>query len=254
MKTYNKYIGLMLLTLLCAACSDDDGTGELLLPPQDVDILFSPSGVGDSGYNDIILYGVQQACSQHGFRLELHQPRSLEEGWQCYNEWKQEDHPEMKKLFIFASNDYEDLLREEPPKRQKDKDLLLLEADGELENMASFRLNMYGAAYYIGKLAGRMVPSAAVLKANPSDPVINEAEQGFKAGFLSEGEHPYGIYCLADAPHQGYNLPDSAITSPIRCSKTIPLCGHWPEAPTGVSSNTRVNIPTVSTPPAWMPI
>lgn len=200
----------LILIILCAACSKDDGIENLSLPSHDVDILFSPSGVGDSGYNDIILYGIQQTCNKHGIRLELHQPISIEEGWECYNEWKQEDNQNMKKLFIFASNDYEDLLRENPPARQPDKDLLLFEADGELENMASFRLNMYGAAYYIGKLAGRIVPSAAVLMANPYDPVINEAEQGFKTGFNSENENSYSVFHLTDVPHQGYNQPDNA--------------------------------------------
>ena len=204
-----KYLAIIIL-FLCAACSDNDSTENLSLPQYDVDILFSPSGVGDSGYNDIMLYGIQQACNKYGFRLELHQPVTVEEGWKCYNEWEHEDSQNVKKLFIFASDDYENLLRKNPPTRQKDKDLLLLESDGELENMASFRLNMYGAAYYIGKLVSRIIPSAAVLMANPFDPIILEAEQGFKDGFLSENENLYDVFYLADMPYQGYNLPDKA--------------------------------------------
>lgn len=76
--------------------------------------------------------------------------------------------------------------------------------------MASFRINIYGAAYYIGKLVCRFAPSAVVLMANQYDPIIKEAELGFKSGFVSEEKKDYGHFHLSSKPNQGYNMPDSA--------------------------------------------
>ena len=56
-------------------------------------------------------------------------------------------------------------------------DVLFFESECPIENIASFRLNMYGASYYVGKLASRFLNSAATLMANPYDALITESEK-----------------------------------------------------------------------------
>ena len=204
---------LLPLLFVCVACSEEDGPagGQLVSARHKVDILFSPAGLGDSGYNDIILYGIQQSWKSHGFQLEMHLPGSLEVGWRNYETWLQEEAgPGMERLFIFASNDYEPLLRQNPPVPQEGKDILLFEAGSGLEHVQAFRLNMFGASYYVGRLASCIASSAAVVKANPYDANLTDAEEGFRQGFMAGGAGLCETYYLADSPSGGYNSPDSA--------------------------------------------
>lgn len=201
------------LLFVCVACSEESSVADeqLVSATHKVDILFSPAGLGDSGYNDIILYGIQQSWKQHGFQLEMHQPNSLEVGWRDYETWLQEEaDPGTDHLFIFASNDYEPLLRQNPPLRQEGKDILLFEAGSGLEHVQAFKLNMFGASYYIGRLASFIAPSAAVVKANPYDVNLTDAEEGFRQGFSAEETKFCETYYLSDSPSGGYNNPDSA--------------------------------------------
>lgn len=206
-----KFIYTLLILFFCVACSDDD-TEEILSTSQyDVDILFSPAGLGDSGYNDIILYGIQQSCKEHGFNLIMHRPKTIERGWQLYEEWKEEQSDSHKQLFIFASNHYEPLLRQSTRDFGDNKTVLLFEADSDIENVATFRLEMYGAAYYIGRLVAHTSSSAALLLANPQDQNIKRCADGFKEGYLEENKDlDFSIYYLADKLNEGYDIPDSA--------------------------------------------
>ena len=201
---------LIIIAFLCAACSKSSDTEELPSDELCVDVLFSTSGLGDSGYNDAILYGVQQASKKYGFKLNFHQPNTVEAGWKCYQEWQNDTIDSAKRLFIFASSDYEETLRKNIPSKRKNKDIIFFESGQPIENVASFRLNMYGASYYVGKLAGRIVNSAASLMANPYDGLITESEKGFRDGFTSENENSYNVFYLSDAKNEGYNMPDSA--------------------------------------------
>lgn len=205
-----KWNFLFLIVFLCAACSNDSDTEELSSDKFHVDILFSTSGLGDSGYNDAILYGIQQASKKYNFKLNFHQPKTVEAGWKFYQEWQDETDDGIKRLFIFASSDYENKLREHIPMKKENMDVLFFESERPIENIASFRLNMYGASYYVGKLAGRIVNSAASLMANPYDALITESEKGFRAGFTSENDNEYEVFYLAKANNEGYNLPDKA--------------------------------------------
>lgn len=204
------YIYITLLSLLCVACSKDSDTEEPSSDIYRVDVLFSTSGLGDSGYNDAILYGMQQASKKFGFKLNFHQPKTIDAGWKCYQKWQDETDDNTKRLFIFASSDYEKILRENIPVRRENCEVLFFESGGAIENVASFRFNMYGASYYVGKLAGKVVHSAASLMANPNDALIIESEKGFRAGFTSENKNNYSVFYLANENNEGYNLPDSA--------------------------------------------
>ena len=244
-----KWYSVFMIVFLCTACSNDGGTEKDPSDQFHVDILFSTSGLGDSGYNDAILYGIQQASMKHGFKVNFHQPKTMEAGWECYQEWLNEPDDAVKKLFIFASNDYEKQLRANHPSTKENRDILFFESDSPIENVGSFRLNMYGASYYIGKLAGSIVPTAATLMANPYDTPITESEEGFRAGFCSESEPDnYDVFCLTDDKHKGYNMPDSAYRITYKIAQTHSFV--WPLAGgsnIGVFQYTREYLPTLFT-------
>lgn len=202
---------ILIILFLCIACSQDSDTEEVPFSDAEVEILFSPSGFGDSGYNDIILYGIRQSCKKYGFKLTMRRPHSVDKGWELYEEWRRKVSEDHKKLFIFASNEYEQLLRAAPPAQQPNKSILLFEAAEGIEHVAAFRLEMYGAAYYLGRLVANTVSSAAILLPNRADQNLKRCLDGFKEGYLeTNGILDFGEYYLADNIGQGYNMPDSA--------------------------------------------
>lgn len=206
-----KVVCTLLILFFCAACSDDSTEEVLSTSNYDVDILFSPAGLGDSGYNDIILYGIQQSCKKHGFNLIMHRPKTVEKGWELYEEWKENHSNPHRQLFIFASNHYEPLLRQSEKDYDDQKSVLLFESDGGIEHVATFRLEMYGAAYYIGRLVAHTTSTAALLLANPQDQNIKRCADGFKEGYLEENKDlDFGLFYLADKLNEGYDIPDSA--------------------------------------------
>jgi len=197
---------------LCTACNKQGSTEELLSEQYEIDILFSPAGLGDSGYNDMILYGIQQSQIDNGFCLNMHLPDSVEKGWNIYQQWLSMDETDAKKrMFIFAGNDYEELLIQQPPTNVMNKAVVLFETSENIANVFSFNLETYGAAYIIGRLASDITNSAVVLAANPEDKNLEHCIVGFKDGYtVEEAMHDVTVSYLADKKGMGYNMADKA--------------------------------------------
>ena len=71
-----------------------------------VEVVLSPGGVGDQGYNDKILRGFQQAAAKYGFTLALHIPEAKEQGIQIYADWLDTplDADCERSLFVFSGS------------------------------------------------------------------------------------------------------------------------------------------------------
>lgn len=204
-------IGIIAL-FLCTACTEQDGTEELPSKCYEVDVLFSPSGLGDSGYNDIILYGIQQTQMKHGYGLTMHLTDSVEKGWSIYQQWLAEGASEdTLRMFIFAGNDYEALLRQSPPEVMEGSKVVLFETDSLIPNVYTFSLETYGAAYCIGKMASEIAYSAGVLAANPVDPNLKHCIDGFRDGYTQGNPMAdFAVHYLAEEQGMGYDMVDRA--------------------------------------------
>ncbi len=204
-----KLLKALAFAILCTACSCS-GVENLASDSYSVDVVFPPSGLGDSGYNDMTLYGVRRACRGRDVRLTIHQPSSVEAGWQAYVDWLEESPVADKRIFIFAGNDYEALLRASAPQLEEGSTVVMFETDAPLENVSCFRLDAYGASWCLGKLIGRICDSAATLSANPHDANVARCREGFTDGFLDEmPDGECADYTISDTSG-GYNNPDKA--------------------------------------------
>ena len=224
-------IGIIAL-FLCSACTKQGGTEELPSKRYEVDVLFSPSGLGDSGYNDIILYGIQQTQMKHGYGLTMHLTDSVEKGWSIYQQWLAEGASEdTLRMFIFAGNDYEAQLRQSPPEAMEGKRVVLFETDTPIPNVYTFGLETYGAAYYIGVMAGEIVYSAGVLAANPADPNLKHCIDGFRDGYTQGNSMvDFAVHYLAEEQGMGYDMVDRAYQMSFELflhhSFVFPLAGN----------------------------
>ena len=215
---HNRFFRLFLLamaTLSLLGCSDNDSEDNAVATNV-VEVVFSPSGFGDLGYNDIILTGLEEARKRLGFEVVMHVPASIEDGMAIYNQWARKSALGERRLFIFASNQYESALRQsDVHPSDANSTVLLYETHKPIDGVYTFRIGMYGAAYLIGAYTAltqkdEADSKAAVIAANPSDHNVDGAAQGFRDGFLEAGGADATISYISDKEGDGYNMPDEA--------------------------------------------
>lgn len=215
---HNRFFRLFLLamaTLSLSGCSDNDGEDDAVATNV-VEVVFSPSGFGDLGYNDIILTGLEEARKRLGFEVVMHVPASIEDGMAIYNQWARKSAPGERRLFIFATNQYESALRQsDVHPSDANSTVLLYETHKPIDGVYTFRIGMYGAAYLIGAYTALIQKDeadskAAVIAANPSDHNVDGAAQGFRDGFLEAGGADATVSYISDKEGDGYNMPDEA--------------------------------------------
>lgn len=215
---HNRFFRLFLLamaTLSLLGCSDNDSEDDAVATNV-VEVVFSPSGFGDLGYNDIILTGLEEARKRLGFEVVMHVPASIEDGMAIYNQWARKSAPGERRLFIFATNQYESALRQsDVHPSDANSTVLLYETHKPIDGVYTFRIGMYGAAYLIGAYTAltqkdEADSKAAVIAANPSDHNVDGAAQGFRDGFLEAGGADATISYISDKEGDGYNMPDEA--------------------------------------------
>lgn len=99
-----------------------------------VEAVLSPGGVGDQGYNDKILRGIQLAAAQYGFTLAFHIPEEKEQGIHVYEDWLNAPlgNECERSLFVFSGSEYEYLLEGLPLPEDTRKDVLMFETARQL--------------------------------------------------------------------------------------------------------------------------
>lgn len=184
-------------------------------PMPQIIVLYSPGGLGDQGYNDCILSGIQQFKKTYNTWAEMYQysPGSISEAQRLLSDWLALPESYVPALFVAAASDYEQLVASELEKNSltPNKQLLLFETDNEANlPVTTFRLSMYGSSYlagvtaaaYINELtAQQKIPQdVLILLAHPFENTIAIAGKGFSDGFSSHCPNatPFTEYLAQD--------------------------------------------------------
>ena len=208
------FIMLSFFLFLLAGCGKEE-LGSNLSHAR-VEVVFSPGGVGDQGYNDKILRGLQQAAAQYGFTLAIHIPEEKEQGIRIYEEWLADTLSRgcERSLFVFAGSEYEYLLEGLTLPEDPRKDVLMFETDRQREGIYTFSVGCYAASYLAGAASvldnGGEEQKALVIAANPHDPQVKRAVDGYRDGYLAAGGDGCDVHYLSDAPDGGYRMQDEA--------------------------------------------
>lgn len=181
-----------------------------------VEVVFSPGGVGDQGYNDKILRGLQQAAAQYGFTLAIHIPEEKEQGIRIYEEWLAAALSDEcnRSLFVFSGNEYEYLLEGLKLPKDSRKDVLMFETDRQREGIYTFSVGCYAASYLAGATSvldnDGEEQKALVIAANPYDQQVKRAVDGYRDGYLAAGGNGCDVHYLSNEPDGGYRMQDEA--------------------------------------------
>ena len=181
-----------------------------------VEVVLSPEGVGDQGYNDKILRGLQQAAAKYGFTLALHIPEAKEQGIQIYADWLDTplDDDCERSLFVFSGSEYEYLLEDLTLPDDIRKDVLMFETEREVEGIYTFFVGCYAASYLAGATSvfdnEGEEQKALVIAANPHDRQVRRAVDGYRDGYLAAGGNGCDVHYLSEEPNGGYRMQDEA--------------------------------------------
>lgn len=154
--------------------------------------LFSPGGLGDRGYNDQILYGLQTVYNTRPDCSMLFQsPSSMEEAQEIFSQWLTGSPDGTRSLFILASAEYEPLLELINSLEGVDmtgKSVMIFESRTTFSHPSvySARISMFGASYLAGITVAAMGFShPLVLLGSETDVPIRAASNGFRDGYES---------------------------------------------------------------------
>ena len=181
-----------------------------------VEVVLSPGGVGDQGYNDNILSGFQKASAKYGFTLAVHIPEEKEQGIQIYDDWLKTpmDDDCERSLFVFAGSEYEYLLDGLTLPDDIRKDVLMFETEREVDGIYTFFVGCYAASYLAGATSvfdnEGEVQKALVIAANPHDRQVRRAVDGYRDGYLAAGGNGCDVHYLSEEPDGGYRMQDEA--------------------------------------------
>ena len=204
------FIILSFFLILLAGC----GKEEIYFSHERVEVVLSPGGVGDQGYNDMILRGLQQASAKYGFTLAIHVPEEKEQGLEIYQKWLDTtpDDDCKRSLFVFAGSEYEYLLKGLQRPTDARMDVLMFETDRPAEGIYTFRIGTYGASYLAGATSvlddDGEGQKALVIAANPHDRNVKRAVDGYRDGYLAAGGNGCDVYYLSEEPDGGYQMQD----------------------------------------------
>lgn len=191
----------VIATLLLVGCT----TGHDSPPAQPealprIVVMYGLGGLGDQGYNDLIMTGIQSFKKTHYQDVEIYQysPDSADEAQMLLSEWLSYPQSEAPSLFVAAASDYERLVADVLAgcSLADNKCLLLFESDNQHNlPVTTFRLSMRGASYLAGVTAAAALAERTdvsgkdvlVLLANSDDNLVYMAQDGFADGFREAG-------------------------------------------------------------------
>lgn len=185
-----------------------------------ISVVFSPGGLGDSGYNDLILEGFQRIRRDFPDDVDImfYMPDSLSQARDILVQWLEAESLYDDELFVLASSDYEDMLRDVfldiyPDKTAgPEKDLMLLESYNRYSlPVRTLRIASFGASYMAGVQAATEYGTrpALVMAANPYDRPVLSAVCGFIEGWKSASSEKVDTVCMS-ADWNGFIQSDKA--------------------------------------------
>lgn len=194
------------VTLLCS-CSKYEPVHDPVTGKQ-VRVMFSPGGIGDMGYNDLILAGFQRLRKDRGdVGMVFLMPDSLPQARRILTGWLDGAGTGKDELFVLASSDYESMLSEVLEARggaglsdNRQKQILLMESSNpDSLPVHTLRISIYGASYLAGISAAEECGSspALVMAANPHDKPVLSAVEGFIDGWTSACDSRIDTVCMA---------------------------------------------------------
>lgn len=219
------YLLVVWLTLMVSCKKEEtivtDGRPQLT-------VITSISGLGDMGYNDMIMSGIMNFYYEQDINMSMFHPTDMEDVKRSVNDWcNSTAGTERKCLLLLADNAYEKILRELNVRLAYNQNILIFETESKdlPEGVITFNIDRYGVAYLAGCMAMKH-EAATVVAAMPDNYILDRAIDGFRDGYCSEGNTNFEVIYLAEND-SGFRMQNKAyqITGEMNNSFIFPVAG-----------------------------
>lgn len=191
-------------------------------------VITSISGLGDMGYNDMIMSGIMKFYDEQDINMSMFHPIDMEEVKQSVSSWCSSTAGIQKKcMLLLADNAYEKILRELNISLADNQNILIFETESKdlPKGVITFNIDRYGVAYLAGCMAMKH-EAATVVAAMPDNRILERAIDGFRDGYCSEGNTHFEVIYLAE-DDSGFRMQNKAyqITGEMNNSFIFPVAG-----------------------------
>lgn len=173
-----------------------------------ITFMFPPEGLGDEGYNDLILIGLQRFYMAYPeISLSISCPETLDEANKKFSDWLSHTPKEgcSRDLFVLASSDYEKLAEQVKTLQSKEnikREVLLFESTNRNKlPLAYFSTTMYGASWLSAQAVSEVgIRSPLIIGAYEGEVVTQSSIKGFTDGFMNQSGVTPAISYLSQDP------------------------------------------------------
>ena len=221
-----KYLSFLICIVALSSCSNSEDKAADAIQSH-LTVIASMGGLGDMGYNDLILTGTMHFYEANNVSMNLIRPNSIGEVRQALQKWQTETKNREKSLLVLAGSEYENVLTESNVQLEDNQQILIFETrNPDLpKGVCSFYINRYGASYLAGCMA-KEHEAATIVAAMPGTPTLNDAIAGFSDAYRIHSQQEAEVIYLAD-DESGFNMADNAyrVVGEIHNTFIFPLAG-----------------------------
>lgn len=209
------YALISILVLALTACTKDDADKVTTVMDDvmpSITVIYSISGPGDNGYNDIMLKGVVNFCDSANVALHTIRPTSVTEAKSIVNEWIADSvGRKTRSMLILAGGEYSELASAIQPLKDKKRCILLVES--EEKNMpngvVTACVDRKSVMYLAGALSART--PAYIMAAMKGDKMVDPAIKAFCDGYEAKAQDykVEEVHYLSDN-EEGYAMSNQA--------------------------------------------
>lgn len=205
-----------------SGCSDDEDYNKIYAVMGEnmpsVTVVYSLSGPGDNGYNDMMVEGVVQFCDSANVALQTYQPESMEEARRLVDNWMDVTAGRSQRsLLVLVGNEYSSLASQLEPIDDKKRCILLVESEKtDMPNgVVTACVDRRGVMYLAGAMSSHT--PAYIVAAMPGDNMVEPAIKAFCDGYETHGQgnKVEDIHYLSD-DENGYSMLNEAYEYAIR--------------------------------------
>lgn len=191
-------------------------------------VVTSIMGLGDMGYNDMIMSGIMNFYNDYDVAMNMFHPDDKEEVEKIISEWcLSTANVNYECLLLLADNTFINILRSMNICLNNNQKIMVFESrcTDLPKGVFTFDIDRYGVSYLAGCMAMEHSSATAVV-AMPGDDILERAVKGFKDGYCSRGNRDFKIIYIADDESGFYNSGQAyKIASELSNTFIFPVAG-----------------------------
>lgn len=245
MRIRHLFIVVGVLLLAMTGCRKEEVYVEMVATDVEVIAVFTPQGLGDRSYVDMMYIGLYSATNELNISFHPVFPKNTQAGVDSIVKYATESNPDKRRLVVVTDYIFTHSLHDKGLLGTLNDDeftkVLFVSSNPQPEANYTVCVDVYGLMYEAGYMAQAMenVSAVQILLASNKHPDLQKMRKGFVDGFISQGKDSVNVQDLRTALigleetslQEGYLLQEFVYRSLAReyvgvYDMVVPICGE----------------------------